>query len=170
MERPNTKLEQALKKWRDGASSLEETVALSRELGNQHVEEGIPVLIDFLRHDDEVVRYNAVIALGFDLHYKPATAQLLNILAQDEDADVRDAAAGAIRVLWQNTANREVLGALAKSALGDADEGVRKAAYRSLLIVKGISEDEHLRLLSTSRQPVDRVVVEGILKGGTGQE
>jgi HEAT repeats len=157
-------LDLALEDWRQGRASLDQITKLSREIGQRQVERGIPVLIQLLDHEDEIVRYNAAMSLGFDLHYKPATNELLAMLSGDEAEDVRDVAAGALRSLWGNTRNAQVLTLLASAALNDPDEGVRKAAYMALLVVDGVSREEHLQLLRRERLPVDQERVKSILQ------
>jgi HEAT repeats len=168
MEQPEKDLYQSLENWKQGRVSLDELRALSRELGNQRYKPGIPALIQLLDHEDGIVRYNAAMALGFELHHKPATNKLLAMLREDVDEDVRDVAAGALRTLWQNSKDPHVIAALAKSALTDPDEDIRKSAYKALLIVNGVPNEEHLQLLTGGRLPVDPIRVEGILAGVSG--
>jgi HEAT repeat protein len=164
MEQLENSLEQALHKWRQGRASLDEIRALTRELGNQHFAPGIPALAQLLDHEDEIVRYNAAMALGFELHHKPATDKLLALLASDADEDVRDVAAGALGTLWQSTKDHRVVKALATAALDDPDEDIRQSAYKALLIVNGVSREEHLQLLTGGSLPVDPARVKAIVE------
>jgi HEAT repeat protein len=157
-------LDVALENLRLGRASLDQIIKLSRDIGKQRLERGIPVLLQLLDYDDEIVRYNAAMSLGFNLHYKPATSKLLAMLSGDLDEDVRDVAAGALRSLWPNTRNPQILAALANAALSDPDEDVRKAAYLALLIVNGVSSEEHLRLLRAGPLPVDPERVKSIVE------
>jgi hypothetical protein len=102
-------------------------------------------------------------SLGFDLHHKPATDKLLAMLGEDADEDVRDVAAGALRTLWQDSKAPLVLAALAKAALNDPDEDIRKSAYKALLIVNGVPREEHLQLLTGGKIPVDPARVKAIM-------
>jgi len=163
MEQPDNSLEQALEKWRQGRASLEDVRSLVVDTGNQHFLPGIPALVQLLDHEDEIVRYHAAMSLGFDLHHKPATDRLLAMLAKDSDEDCRDAAAGALKILWQNTKDPRVLNALAEAALNDSDEDVRSSAYEALIIVNGVSREEHLRLVTSPRPQVDPGRVKAIL-------
>ncbi|HEX3740509.1 MAG TPA: HEAT repeat domain-containing protein [Terriglobales bacterium] len=163
MEQLNNSLERALENWRQGRASLDQVRKLAGELGERHFEAGIPALVQLLDHDDEIVRYHAAMSLGFDLNYRPATNKLLTMLTKDTDDDIRDCAAGALGTLWQNTKDRHVLMALAKSALNDPDEDVRKSAYKALLIVNGVPREEHLQLLTGESLPVDTARVQSIL-------
>lgn len=161
MEQLNN-LQQALDKWQKGHASLDDIRAMTRELGNQHFEEGIPALSQLLDHEDEIVRYNAAMALGFELRHRPATDKLLVMLAEDADDDVRDVAAGALRTIWQNARDARVIKALGKAALNDTDERVRQAAYKALLIVNGVPKEEHLQLLTGGSLAVDPAKVQAI--------
>jgi HEAT repeat protein len=157
-------LDVALENLRLGRASLDQIIKLSRDIGKQRLERGIPVLLQLLDHDDVIVRYNAAMSLGFNLHYKPATSKLLAMLSGDLDEDVRDVAAGALRSLWPNTRSPQILVALANAALNDPDEHVREAAYLALLIVNGVSNEEHLRLLRAGPLPVDPERVKSIVE------
>src|SRR5258708_12282903 len=112
-------LDVALENLRLGRDSLDQVVKMCRDIGQRRFERGIPVLLQLLDYDDEIVRYNAAMSLGFNLHYKPATSKLLAMLSGDLDEDVRDVAAGALRSLWQNTINAQVLAALPTAPLND---------------------------------------------------
>ncbi len=151
MEHPGTTLEQALDNWRQGRASLDEVRSLAADLGNQHFLPGIPAALELLEHEDEIVRYNAVMSLAFEFHHTPAADKLLAMLAGDPDEDCRRVAAGALGNLCQNTKDRRVLQALAKAALNDSDEDVRSSAYEALLIVNGVPRKEHLRLLTSDK-------------------
>jgi hypothetical protein len=54
--------------------------------------------------------------------------------------------------------------ALANAALNDPNKGVRENAYLALLIVNGVSSEEHLRLLKSSSLPVDPERVKSIVE------
>jgi HEAT repeat protein len=160
MNNPKNDVEAMLKKFRQGEASVSETRSLAAEIGNRHIESGANDLVELLNHDDELVRYNAAMSLGFELHYQPATDRLIAMLECDVDADCRDVAAGALRTIWQNSKKWQVLASLGKAALADADEDVRKAAFLALLIVNGVSQEQHLEFLTHGQRPqvdVDRV-------------
>jgi HEAT repeat protein len=163
MEQRDDSLEQTLENWRHGRASLDQIRKLAGELGDRPIAAGIPVLVKLLDHEDTIVRYHAAMSLGFDLKHKPATDRLLTMLADDPDADVRDVAAGALKILWQNTKDRRVLSALAEAALNDPDEDVRSSAFEALIIVHGVSKEEHLRMLTGGKLTVDPVRVKAIL-------
>ncbi len=156
-------LEKELENWRRGTASLKDIITLSRELGEQRHIPGIPALVEFLDHEDEIVRYNAAMSLGFNFEHRPATDKLAVMLCNDPDEDVRDVAAGALRVLWADSKNADILTVLAKAALNDPDQDVRKAAYLALIIVNGVSREEHLKLIMRERSPVDAACVESIM-------
>ena len=163
MEQTNANLRQSLDAWVQGRASLAEIRSLAADIGNHRYAPGVSTLLQLLDHEDEIVRYNAAMALGFDLNHKPATNKLLAMLAEDADEDVRDVAAGALRTLWQDTKDLQVLEGLAKAALTDADEGVRRAAYKAMLVVDGIPREQHLHLLTNASLPVDTARVWAIL-------
>jgi HEAT repeat protein len=158
-------LGQRLEAWSRGLVSLEETRSLAADLGNQHYAQGILALMELLGQDDEIVRYNAAMSLGFEFQYLPAADKLLRMLAEDRDEDCKDMAAGAIGIIFQGSSDPRILRALGKAALEDPDEGVRTSAYRALLGVNGLSTDEHLQLLREQNLPVDRDRVDKICKG-----
>jgi HEAT repeat protein len=163
MDQLDNNLEQTLEEWRQGRASLDQIRKLAGEVGEQHFEAGIPALLQLLDHDDEIVRYHAAMSLGFDLNYRPATNKLLVMLVEDTDDDVRDVAAGGLRTLWQGAHDPHVLAALAKAAMNDPDDDVRKSAYKALLIVNGVPRDEHLQLLTGGSLPVDPARVKSIM-------
>jgi HEAT repeat protein len=160
---PQKNLEQALESWQHGRASLEHVRALAADLGNEHYAPGIPALIQLLDHDDEIVRYNAVMSLAFEFHHKPVANRLLAMLADDPDDDCRGIAAGALGSLFQNSRDRRILVALGRAALNDPEEYVRSSAYKSLQIVNGVSREEHLELLRSQSLSVDPAPVEAIV-------
>jgi HEAT repeat protein len=153
-----------LEHWQYGQAPAEEIRKLASELGNRHYEPGISVLLQLLRHEDELVRYNAITSLAFEFHYLPASDELLKMTAQDNDADCRRVAAAAIGNLQQNTNDRRVLTVLAERALTDPDEYVRSSAYKALQIVRGVTREEHLKLLRDERLEVDPARIHRILE------
>jgi len=86
------------------------------------------------------------------------------MLSEDADEDVRDVAAGALRTIWQGAKDPRVLEALAKAALNDPDEDVRRSAYKALLIVAGVPRDQHLQLLTGGSLAVDPARVQAIVE------
>lgn len=164
MEQHDKDRQEALESWHHGRASLDQIRKLAAEIGERHFAAGIPALTQLLDHEDEIVRHNAAMSLGFELHHKPATNRLLAMLSEDPDEDVRDVAACALRTLWQGAKDLSVLEALAKAALNDPDEDVRKSAYKALLIVAGVPRDQHLQLLTGGNPPVDPTRVQAILE------
>lgn len=162
MKEFDNNLQQALQDWRQ--SSLDQVRSLAADLGNRHFAAGIPVLVQLLDHEDEIVRYNAVNSLAFEFGYKPAAERLLTMLAVDPAEDCRLVAGAALGNLFQNSKDRDVLAALAKAAINDPDEDVRSSAYKALLIVNGVSREEHLRVLTGPSLPVDPARVKAILE------
>jgi hypothetical protein len=156
-------LSNLLELWSSRRASLEEVRALAAEIGNQHWARATPVLIELLSHEDAIVRYNAINSLSFELNERLAEQKVLNILGSDQDEDCRRVSAGALGYLFQNTRNREVLTALANAAMSDSDDDVRGAAYKALLIVSGVSREEHLELLRKEVVNVDPERVRSIV-------
>jgi HEAT repeat protein len=156
-------LEKALQNWRHDKCSLDELRMLASDAGKQCFEAAIPALVQLLDHEDEIVRYHAVMSLGFNLKYKPASNKLLTMLMKDTDEDVRDAAAGSLAQLWEGTKNRHIIESLAKVALEDSDEGVRKSAYKAMLIVSGVPHQERLHLAVQENISVDPVRINTVL-------
>ena len=154
-----------LANWKDGEMSPEETGDIAREVGQRNLLSGVPLLLKLLDHPDDIVRYNAILSLTFDLHQRSATEKLLSIATNDEDEDCRGAAAAGLGHLFQNSRDPRILAALGKLALNDPDEDVRRAAYKYLLIVNGVSREEHLTLLRDTSIETDPQVVEQILSG-----
>lgn len=158
-------LEHSLENWRQGRASLDDVRSLALDIGGQGYSSGISALIELLDHEDEIVRHNAVVSLGFDLHFKPIAKKLMTMLLNDQDDDCRGAAAGALGNLCRDSKDRDVLGALGMVALNDSDEDVRISAYKALLSVSGLSREEHLKVLTDQKLPVDPERVEAILEG-----
>jgi HEAT repeat protein len=166
------KFERQLADWRECQLSLEDTRDLARELGQRKFERGVPILLKLLDDSDYIVRYNAVVSIGFDLHQESAAKRLLVLAENDEDDDCRRAAA-AVGNLLQNSRDPRALSALGKLARSDPDEDVRRAAYKSLLIVNGVTQEEHLNLIRDNSIEVDAEIVEQILssvRGGPGSQ
>ena len=156
-------LNDLLELWSSGRASLEDVRALAAEIGNQHWVRGTPVLIELLSHEDPIVRYNAINSLSFELNERLAEQAMLNILSSDQDEDCRRVSAGALGYLFQNSRNRKVLSALANAAMSDFDDDVRGAAYKALLIVSGVSQEEHIELLRKEVVNVDLKRVRSII-------
>ena len=157
------RLRRILDAWKEGCASLDEIRDLAADLGNAHYAHGIPALLELLDNGDEIVRYNAINSLGFEFNHKGAIGKLILLLQADPDADCRDAAAGALGNICQNSGDTRVMSALARAARGDQDEGVRRGAYKALIIVNGVSRDEHLRLVKTMSLKVDKNHIQEML-------
>ncbi len=165
MENQEKDFERRLLAWRQGLASIEEVQQLAADTGKQQYTPGVPALLELLNHDDAIVRYNAGMSLTFELQYKPALDQLLRILVEDSDEECRDMAAQGIGSMFRGTNDPRILVALSKAALEDSDKGVRSGAYRGLLRVHGLSNEEDLRLLLDRNLQVDPQRIELILSG-----
>ncbi len=163
MDKDEKNLTMSLENWRKGAASIDEVRSLALDLGAYKYMPGIPALVELLDHKDEMVRYNAAGSLATDFKYTRATRRLLTMLASDPDDDCRSMAASCLGTLCHYTKDHAVLAALANASLEDSDEDVRDSAYSALLIVNGVSREQHL---SFFRNPphVDPEHVRTILK------
>lgn len=163
MDKNHKNLEASLERWQKGDASVEELRSLALDLGAHKYLPGVPVLVELLDHKDEFVRYNAAGSLATDFKYMPVTGRLLTMLASDPDEDCRTISATCLGILWPDTKEPAVLSAIAKASLEDPEEYVRDSAYQALLIVNGVSREQHL---SFSRNPprVDPDRVRSILK------
>jgi hypothetical protein len=163
MAEPDDKLNNSLKKWREGRASVDETRSLAIQIGNTQYSSGVPILLKLLEHNDGIVRNNAIVSLGFDLHFTPIVEKLLAMLLDDPDEDCRSSAAGALGNLCHDSNDRKVLKALGTVSLNDVDQDVRISAYQALLSVNGLPRDEYLRLLADQQLSVDSARVRAIL-------
>lgn len=100
-------------------------------LGRHGGVEDVPIMIQHLTHEASFVRWEAAKALQ-KIHAPEAVRPLIAALRDDEDLDVRLAAAMALGQYRE----RAVFDALV-GALNDRDFGVRKAAARSLATLTG---------------------------------
>jgi HEAT repeat protein len=121
-----------------------------------------------LDHKDDIVRYNAAMSLAFEFHHSASGEKLLKMLETDLDEDCRDVAAGAMGTLFENTRNGRIMTSLAKAALNDPDEYVRRSAYRALRVVNGISREQRLEMLGSEDLSVDPVEIKAILQEAFG--
>lgn len=90
-----------------------------------------PVLVRHLGHHNKLLRWEAARALG-RIHYPDSVLPLTRVLNDDEDADVRQAAARALGQYRRTI----VFDALTR-ALDDPDHGVAAAAQSSLKTLTG---------------------------------
>jgi len=166
MDKNEKNLEASLENVRNGAASVEDVRSVAQDLGAYRYIPGIPLLVELLDHEDEIVRYNAAGSLGSNFIYRPATGRFLTMLADDPDEDCRSVAASSLASLWHDTKNHIVLVALAKSSLDDSDEYVRDSAYHALLFVNGLPKDQRQSVFQSSPH-VDPDRVKAILSGIT---
>src|ERR1700723_442775 len=138
-----------------GLLSVEEQRDLAAALGTARDARSEAALLSLLGNEEAIVRYNAIIALGFDRGIRSAAPILKKIATSDPDEDCRDAAVSVLGNIFQNTKDREVLSILGSLALSDADEIIRRSAYKAALIVYGVSREEHLSLLQDKTLVVD---------------
>jgi HEAT repeat protein len=144
MDENARKLEASLENWRNGVAPVEDVRSLALDLGAYKYLPGVPVLVELMDDKDDMVRYNAAGSLATDFHYVPMTGRLITMLASDPDEDCRSMAASCLASLCHDTKDHIVLAALAKASLEDPDEYVRDSAYQALLIVNGVSREQHL--------------------------
>ena len=103
------------------------------EFGNQH---SVPVLIDALGSEDDLLRLEAAVALG-SLRAAEAVEALCEILNNDEYANVRANAAVALRQIGDCRARFAL-----ERALNDPDEFVSRLAARALAQLGEASDAE----------------------------
>ena len=115
-------------------------------LGHFRNSAGIPVIVKYLSHPDQNVRFSAAFALGCFCDDEPAISGLL-ALTRDEDADVRDWAVFGLGVLG-SADSTEIRAALLR-CLSDTDEDVREEA------AVGLGKRKDLRLLPVLRRMLD---------------
>lgn len=152
-----------------GELPIDEQRTLAADLGKLTDQASEAILISLLANSDPIVRYNAIIALGFDRGVRSASTILKSLLENDPDEDCRSASAGALGQMFQKTKDQEVLHAVGRAALKDPDEGVRRSAYKAALIVWGVSPEEHLALLRNETLVVEPDKVESLLSDSNGK-
>ncbi|HZB87334.1 MAG TPA: HEAT repeat domain-containing protein [Terracidiphilus sp.] len=148
-------LKREIEAFRDGRATLDQLRDLAAGIGRQHWLTEAPILVELLQNGDEIVRYNAIMSLGFELKLHVVTDSLIKMVEEDPDGDCRDAAAGALGVMWRSSKDHRIIEQLSKVALEDSDEDVRKAAYFALIVVNGISDEEYLEMLRHKRAEVN---------------
>lgn len=146
-----------------GLLSVEEQRDLAADLGASSDPESEAALFLLLGNEDPIVRYNAIVALGFDRGVRSATPLLKSLAISDPDEDCRDASVSVLGNMFQNTKDREVLSIIGSLALSDPDEIIRRSAYKAALIVYGISREEHLSLLQDGKLAMDAEKIRMIL-------
>jgi hypothetical protein len=157
-------IEKMLANWRNGRASIEEVRDLAAAIGNRHFSAGTDALRTLLNHSDAIVRYNCIWSLGIDLKAKEVAPKLLMILSDDDDADCRAMSAAALGSLFEASREPITLLALAHAASADLDLDVQRSAYKALLIVSGVSREEHLALLKNEEVAVDHERVRQIVR------
>jgi HEAT repeat protein len=115
-------------------------------LGHLRNSAAIPVILKYLNHPDQDVRFSAALALGCFPDDELAISGLL-ALTQDEDADVRDWAVFGLGV--QGSADLTEIRAALLRCLSDVDEDVREEA------AVGLGKRKDLRLLPVLRGMLD---------------
>jgi HEAT repeat protein len=146
-----------------GQLPIDEQRSLAADLGSLKDPASEVTLISMLGNNDLIVRYNAIIAVGFDRGVRSASTIIAALLETDPDEDCRSASAGALGQMFQRTKDQKVLQAVGGAALRDPDEGVRRSAYKAALIVSGVSPEEHLSLLRNETLVVDRDKIRSLL-------
>jgi HEAT repeat protein len=162
MNEYETNLQKEIKIYRGNRATLDQLRDLAANIGDQGCLAEAHILVELLHHPDEIVRYHATISLGFKLKFKDASSSFVKMMEADPDVDCRDAAAGALGVLWRDSRNNFIIEQLSRVALEDTNEDIQKAAYFALIIVNGISDGEYLQMLKHNRPSVDRYLVGGI--------
>jgi HEAT repeat protein len=157
--------ENQIKKWRSGAMDTAELRSLPTSIGRDQYQSGIPILLELATHEDEIVRYNAVMSLSFKLHYQAAKDLFCSILQKDPDEDCRDAAAGGLGYLFDKSKECTLIRVLGTACFSDPDEDVRRSAYAALLRVSGLADETLLYLQTGPRPPVNERLAKEVLAG-----
>jgi len=152
-----------------GDLPIDEQRSLAADLGRLKDPASEAALISLLGSSDSIVRYNAIIALGFDRGVRSASTIFTSLLENDPDEDCRSASAGALGQMFQKTKDRKVLQAVGNAALEDSDEYVRRSAYKAALIVWGVPPEEHLALLRNETLVVDPDKIKSLLSESNGR-
>jgi HEAT repeat protein len=152
-----------------GDLPIDEQRSLAADLGGLKDPASEATLISLLGNSDPIVRYNAIIALGFDRCARSASTIITAMLKSDPDEDCRSASAGALGQMFQKTKDQKVLQAVGVAALQDPDEGVRRSAYKAALIVWGVSPEEHLSLLRDETLVVEPDKIKSLLIESNGR-
>lgn len=132
------------------------------DFGVEYFVEAKPDVEQLLDHDDPIVRYSAIVALGFDFCTTDRIERLLDILFRDPDRDCRRAAAAAFGCLHRGTNDKRIAGALAVVVRNKNEEDdVRIFAYTALLNVLGIPRNLQPDPLSMALGDIDWELVRG---------
>lgn len=163
MEEPEREIEYQIAKYRRGELERAEVRSLATSIGRIQYQSGIPALLELATHEDEIVRYNALMSLTFKLHYRPAKDLLCKTLQNDPDEDCRDVAAGGLGYLFDGSKECTLIRLLGSVCFSDQDEDVRRSAFAALLRISGLADESRLHLQTGPRPPVDESVARRIL-------
>jgi hypothetical protein len=152
-----------------GRLPIEEQRNLAADFGKLKDPASEAALVSLLSNGDPIVRYNAIIALGFDRGVRSASTTIATILDSDPDEDCRSASASVLGHMFQSTKDEKVLQVVGRAALHDPDEDVRRSAYKAALIVWGVSPGEHLSLLRNETLIVDPDKIKSLLSESDGR-
>jgi len=156
-------IEKKIAQWRKGELSIEMLRKLPVTIGRVGYQQAIPVLFELTLNGDEIVRYNAVMSLSFNLRWKAAKDLLCKVLEEDTDEDCRDAAAGGLGFLFEGNKDCGLIRVLARVSSADQDEDVRRSAFAALLRVSSRFQERDFPPRTGPRPPVDESALAEVL-------
>lgn len=116
-------------------SALINAIWSARRSEGRHL---IPELVILLDHSDPNVREEALSLLFVKWEARQYRKRLAHMVLNDEDANVRARAAGALALMSNSTTRRDDIATLRDVVLdGHEEEHVRKASYEGLLELTG---------------------------------
>ena len=151
---------------RGGELSQKEIATLAEDIGREGITEAIPELESLLGHPDEIVRYNAIGALGnrFARTQISRIERLVEILQNDPDEDCRTRAASVLGVLYKGTKNKQIEKALCAVLRDETEEpSVRFFAFHALQNIEGMPRDKQTDPNVMRDEDIDWKFVEGLV-------
>lgn len=137
-------LEKRLEAYRRGVLKDDMAIAsLVADLGSEGRIDAEWEIAKLLDHDCQIVRYNSLGALGFDLGSALRVSRMIEILRKDPDVDCRRKAAAVLGSLFEGDKELKVLRVL-ETVLCDSNEenSVKVFAYWAILSILGIPRSE----------------------------
>ncbi|MBI5360088.1 MAG: HEAT repeat domain-containing protein [Planctomycetes bacterium] len=127
----------------------------SAVLGFSNNKNALPVLLNNLYFPSNTVKANSAISIGMLADKDTSISLLVDLMAKDPDADVRNSCAFAIYKIVQPGNDKGSYETLIKG-LDDPDEGVRNQSVRALMKIGKKEAAEHL-IKKTLSDPVPTV-------------
>lgn len=137
-----------------GSEPISKKIA-SAVLGFSNNKDALPVLLNNLYFPSSTVKANSAISIGMLADKNTSISLLVDLMAKDPDADVRNSCAFAIYKIVQPGNDKGSYETLIKG-LDDPDEGVRNQSVRALMKIGKKEAAEHL-IKKTLSDPVPTV-------------